>query len=280
MPEPAPEFAIIPKQQPTFYFIGVTTGKSVDAEDLPAVGRSTGPARGGNRRGGSQAARPAEAYRQAVAQIKYDPLSLGGLVTTHKIDCRGRARSCSTTWIPTPTLCEEVSCISKRGRPALEGHAKDPLTAGASLDAILGQGYFDGRAGKCSAWARAARRCDRAAPDQQAPGRRPAARFIAVNRSSRPAGAPRAMVERSGHRHHLRVHLQRGPGSQRPDDGRAAAGQHGDQRDRHGQRPARLADHGRRPVPAGRHRLGAQLPRRAGLPAPGRWRSATRAGCR
>jgi hypothetical protein len=33
-----------------------------------------------------------EAYRQTVAQIKYDPLSLGALVTTHKIDLLDAAR--------------------------------------------------------------------------------------------------------------------------------------------------------------------------------------------
>ena len=34
----------------------------------------------------------AEAYRRAVAQIKYDPMSIGALVTTHKIDLLDAAR--------------------------------------------------------------------------------------------------------------------------------------------------------------------------------------------
>jgi shikimate 5-dehydrogenase len=38
-----------------------------------------------------------------------------------------------------------MSSISKRGK-ALEGHAKDPITAGLSLDAIIGKDYF-GRTG-------------------------------------------------------------------------------------------------------------------------------------
>jgi shikimate 5-dehydrogenase len=38
-------------------------------------------------------------------------------------------------------LLGELSCISKQeGR--LEGHAKDPISAGLSLSAILGGGYF------------------------------------------------------------------------------------------------------------------------------------------
>jgi shikimate 5-dehydrogenase len=42
---------------------------------------------------------------------------------------------------PYAVICGEVSSISKNGH-ALEGHAKDPITAGLSLDALLGMGYF------------------------------------------------------------------------------------------------------------------------------------------
>lgn len=87
----------------------------------------------------------AEAYRQAVAQIKYDPLSLGALVTTHKIDLLTAARDMFDYLDPYAEICDEVSSISKLdGR--LEGHAKDPITAGLSLDSIIGEGYF-GRTG-------------------------------------------------------------------------------------------------------------------------------------
>ena len=81
------------------------------------------------------------AYRRAVAQIKYDPLSLGGLVTTHKIDLLTAARDMFDYLDPYAILCDEVSSISKRdGR--LEGHAKDPISSGLSLDALVGEGYF------------------------------------------------------------------------------------------------------------------------------------------
>ena len=83
-----------------------------------------------------------EAYRQAVAQIKYDPNSLGALVTTHKIDLLNAARDMFEYLDPYATITGEVSSISKLdGR--LEGHAKDPLTSGASLDAIIEKGYFE-----------------------------------------------------------------------------------------------------------------------------------------
>jgi len=44
----------------------------------------------------------AQAYRAAVAQIKYDELSLGALVTTHKIDLFEAARDLLI--LPTPML--------------------------------------------------------------------------------------------------------------------------------------------------------------------------------
>jgi shikimate 5-dehydrogenase len=82
-----------------------------------------------------------EVYRRAVAQIKYDPLSLGALVTTHKIDLLTAARDMFDYLDPYAIITDEVSSISKLdGR--LEGHAKDPITAGASLDAIIDKGYF------------------------------------------------------------------------------------------------------------------------------------------
>ncbi len=83
----------------------------------------------------------AEAYRQAVAQIKFDPLSVGALVTTHKIDLLTASHDMFEYLDPYALICDEISSISKLdGR--LEGHAKDPITAGLSLDAIIGKDYF------------------------------------------------------------------------------------------------------------------------------------------
>jgi shikimate dehydrogenase len=140
-PAPAPRFAIITRQEPTFYFIGVTTGKSSIRKIFPlwtaALGRPEVVLEGMDLKLHDRT----EAYRQAVTKIKSDPLSPGGLVTTHKLDVISAARDLFDYLDPYATLCEEVSCISKAGG-RLEGHAKDPLTAGASLDALLGEGYF------------------------------------------------------------------------------------------------------------------------------------------
>ena len=134
-------YPVVKKLVPTFYFIGVTTGKSsimkvfplwmqvLDREEVVIEGIDC------------KIHDDPEAYRRAVAQIKYDPNSLGALVTTHKIDLLNAARDMFEYLDPYATITGEVSSISKlEGR--LEGHAKDPLTSGASLDAIIEKGYF------------------------------------------------------------------------------------------------------------------------------------------
>jgi shikimate dehydrogenase len=86
-----------------------------------------------------------EHYRASVAQIKYDPNSLGALVTTHKIDLYNAARDMFDYFDPYSEITGELSSISKLD-DRLEGHAKDPITAGLSLEAIIDPGYF-GRTG-------------------------------------------------------------------------------------------------------------------------------------
>jgi shikimate 5-dehydrogenase len=86
-----------------------------------------------------------QTYRAITAQIKADPLSVGALVTTHKVDLYEAAKDLFDYADPYAQICGEVSSISKQdGR--LEGHAKDPISSGATLDAMLGKGYF-GRTG-------------------------------------------------------------------------------------------------------------------------------------
>jgi shikimate dehydrogenase len=66
---------------------------------------------------------------------------VGALVTTHKIDLLTAARDMFDYLDPYAQITDEISSISKLdGR--LEGHAKDPLSSGSSLDAIIPEGYF------------------------------------------------------------------------------------------------------------------------------------------
>jgi shikimate dehydrogenase len=140
-----PACQVVKKTVPTFYFIGVTTGTSAIMKVFPQWAKVLGRPEIVMEGMDLKIHDSVEAYRQAVAQIKYDELSLGALVTTHKIDLFEAARDMFDYTDPYAQICGEVSSISKReGR--LEGHAKDPITAGLSLDAILGDGYF-GRTG-------------------------------------------------------------------------------------------------------------------------------------
>lgn len=144
MPEINP-YPIVTKTRPTFYFVGVTTGKSSIMKIFPrwmeALGRPEVVIEGIDH---PIHDRP-EAYRATVAQIKYDPHSLGALVTTHKIDLLAAAGDMFDELHSSARLTGEVSSISKLDGN-LVGHAKDPYSSGKSLDAILAKGYF-GRTG-------------------------------------------------------------------------------------------------------------------------------------
>ena len=140
------EYEIVTKEVPTFYFIGVTTGKSSINKVFPLwmqeMGRPEVVLEGIDHAIHDDP----EAYRRSVAQIKYDPNSLGALVTTHKIDLFNAARDLFDEVDPYAGLTGEVSCIASREDGRLAGYAKDPITAGLSMDAIVGENYF-GRTG-------------------------------------------------------------------------------------------------------------------------------------
>lgn len=139
------DWSIVRKDQPTFYFVGVTTTRSSIMKVFPLWMKELGRLEVAIEGMDLKIHDTRAAYRAATAQIKYDPQSLGGLVTTHKIDLLNASRDLFEFLDPYAQVCGEISSISKlEGR--LEGHAKDPITAGLSLDAIVGPGYF-GRTG-------------------------------------------------------------------------------------------------------------------------------------
>jgi shikimate 5-dehydrogenase len=128
-----------------FQFIGVTTGSSqimrlfpvwaavleidarIEGRDLPIDG-------------------PPERYRQAVTEVRDDPDIAGALVTTHKVAVVEHARDLFTELDRWAELCGEVSSISKRdGR--LVGHAKDPISSGMALQAIIGTSWWSAHPG-------------------------------------------------------------------------------------------------------------------------------------
>lgn len=130
-----------PARKPTFYFIGVTTGQSSIMTVFPLWARHLGL--GDVEMKGIDLAlndRP-ERYREVVSFLKQDPLSLGALVTTHKLDLFAAARDLFDETDPYADLMAETSCISKRdGR--LICHAKDPISSGLAIGGFLPDRHF------------------------------------------------------------------------------------------------------------------------------------------
>ena len=99
--------------KPTFYFIGVTTGQSSIMRVFPEwadfLGLGDCTLQGVDFRPHDVP----DSYRKAVQFIKEDPLSLGALVTTHKIDFLSASRDLFDELDYYAQLIGEISCISK-----------------------------------------------------------------------------------------------------------------------------------------------------------------------
>ena len=126
--------------QPTIYFIGVTTEKSsimkvfpdwakelkldavIKGIDLPLHA-------------------PAEEYRKVVNFIKEDVLSLGALVTTHKLDLFNACKDMFDYIDPYAEKLEEVSSLSKRDS-TFRAHAKDPISCGSALEVFVPENFW------------------------------------------------------------------------------------------------------------------------------------------
>ena len=136
--------------QPTMYFVGVTTGKSSIMSVFPRWAEYLGLRNAVIRGIDCKWHDAPDVYRRVVQHIKSDELSLGALVTTHKIDLLTACRDMFEELDPYAQLMGEVSSISKRGN-RLVGHAKDPITSGLALDAFLPPGHWESSGGQALA---------------------------------------------------------------------------------------------------------------------------------
>jgi shikimate 5-dehydrogenase len=131
-----------PAAKPTMYFIGVTTGKSSIRQVFPlwADYLNLGDCQlvGIDFKLHDEPKR----YREAVEFIKQDPLSLGALVTTHKIDLCSACRDIFDVLDPLSSSMGEVSSIFKREH-RLHGRAVDPVSSGLALEAFIPSGYWE-----------------------------------------------------------------------------------------------------------------------------------------
>jgi len=132
--------------RPTLYFIGVTTGRSsimnvfpkwaqtlaleavIKGIDLPLHAQD-------------------EDYRKVTDFIKNDPLSLGALVTTHKLDLFRACRDMFDYVDPYAEKLAEVSSLSKKDG-AFCAHAKDPISSGMALEDFVPRFFWTDHGGE------------------------------------------------------------------------------------------------------------------------------------
>jgi len=138
----------VPATERTLYFIGVTTGQSSIMQVYPrwakeALGLEDTVIKGID----LEIHGAAEDYRKVVNFIKNDPLSMGALVTTHKIDLYNAAKDMFEYFDPYAKMFGELSSISKKdGR--LEGYAKDPISSGKTLDSFVPENFWVEKGGE------------------------------------------------------------------------------------------------------------------------------------
>jgi len=136
-----------PATAPTLYFIGVTTEKSSIMKVFPKWAEALGLKDAVIKGIDFQPHSPAEDYRKAVTFIKNDPLSLGALVTTHKIDLFNSCKDLFEYVDPFAEMLGEVSSISKKDGK-LCAHAKDPISSGLALEDFVPENYWKDKSGE------------------------------------------------------------------------------------------------------------------------------------
>jgi len=136
-----------PAKQPTMYFIGVTTSQSSIMKLFPLWSEELKLAGAIIKGIDIHLHADRETYRKCVAFIKNDPLSLGALVTTHKIDLFRAAEDLFDYIDPYASLFEEVSALSKKEN-RFEAYAKDPISSGLTIQSFLPDHFWKMRGGQ------------------------------------------------------------------------------------------------------------------------------------
>lgn len=127
--------------RPTMYFIGVTTTQSSIMRLFPVWAEALGLKDACIKGIDIGIHAPAEDYRKTVEFIKNDPLSLGALVTTHKIDLYNACKDMFEYLDPYAQMFGELSSISKKDGK-LCAHAKDPISSGLAMDSFIPEGHW------------------------------------------------------------------------------------------------------------------------------------------
>ena len=130
-----------PATCPTMYFIGVTTGSSSIMRVFPRWAQALGLTNTVLKGTDIAIHTDKTTYREAVDFIRRDPLSLGALVTTHKIDLYAACKDMFDYRDPYAERFGELSSISKRDG-LLCAHAKDPISSGLAMEAFMPGDYW------------------------------------------------------------------------------------------------------------------------------------------
>ena len=139
-------FDFKPATKPTLYFIGVTTTESSIMEVFPKWAQvlTLGDVeiKGIN----LPLHAPTEDYRKVVEFLKNDPLSLGALITSHKLDLYTACKDIFDYIDPSAKKLAEVSCLSKSDGKFC-AHAKDPVSSGLALERFVPGNYWKDHGG-------------------------------------------------------------------------------------------------------------------------------------
>ena len=135
-----------PAREPTLYFIGVTTGQSSILKVFPKWVEVLG-IKAGIKGIDIPLHAPVEQYRRVVDFLKNDPLSLGALVTTHKLDLYKACRDMFDYADPHAIKLDEVSSLSKKDG-AFCAHAKDPISSGLALENFVPRNFWPDHGGE------------------------------------------------------------------------------------------------------------------------------------
>ncbi len=133
--------------RPTMYFIGVTTAESSIMKLFPLWTKALSLGDAVIKGIDVEIHAKPETYRQIVEFIKNDELSMGALVTTHKIDLYEAAKDQFEYLDPYARMFGELSSISKKNGK-LEGYAKDPISSGLSMEAFIPPDYWKEHGGE------------------------------------------------------------------------------------------------------------------------------------
>ena len=125
------------------YFIGVTTGASSIHRIFPAWAGAAGVPDAVLKGIDIPLNATPRLYREAIARVREDGESWGGLVTTHKVAVYRHAKDLFAGFDDDGTALAEINCIVRRDG-CLTGMATDVITSALALRALVAKQPFRG----------------------------------------------------------------------------------------------------------------------------------------